>query len=1120
MTYTHFKKLFLSFALGATMSAAAAETWHTIAKDDLGKPGKQPYLTKSDGNYRINAKGLADADATIAYGNPVQLVYKDIDPTAQYRLKLRFVCDAGNRKQSVVVNGETLKKPFKLKKGKVTQVMLDIPQPVANKGTLKVEIRKQAGVNAVLSSSELLSSEKQKVAKLKKGEKLEVEQVKVPVPRFSPIPTRVAAVKQFQKSLDGVWKFTTTAPAKMEELRAAADWADIKVPGEWSMQGFHVEKNQAAAFFRTFTLPADWQGQLIKLRFDAVYSDSVVYVNGKKAGAHLGGFTAFELDVTDLVTFGADNTLSLSVKNESLADSLASGSKYACHPLGGIPRSVSLLALPQVYMSGLAVQPALDDQYKNATLTALIDLSNEAAADAGDLNVNIELKPWKSDQAIKLSSNSVSAAAIAAGQTANLKFEVPVTNPAKWTCETPNLYVLTCTLTQGGKVLQTVNQRFGFREIEVKGADILVNGMPIALRGTNRHEVYPLTGRSVPKHLYRKDVELFRAGNVNLIRTCHYQPDRALMEAADELGMFIECEGPYCWAHTAKGYPERDVIEATVRQNLEMVQFLRNHPSILYWSLGNESRWNAAFEQSAKSLAKLDPTRPLCFDTWNHDGNELCKVGTKHYPGLKETYGKGAYPKQLGEYCHLNSYNRHEMATDQALRDKWGIYLHRMWESMYADPTCAGGSTWAGIDDTFYWDFKNEDGTIEERTVGYGTWGPIDGWRRPKPEYWGMKKSYSPVRIAKDAIKVAAGEIIIPVENRQDFSNLNRLQISWKLGAASGTVAADIKPRSKGELRIKANAASAGELELTFNDPRGFTVDTFKLPLGTQPVAPKATGNESYTVNDTADAIVVKGKETSYTINRKTGLFESPSFTGPYLMILPLNGKGGTQMHGPTKFYEPYTHTCSEWKPESVTHTAANGLPVITVKGAYKEAAGAFTYRFNNDGTFTVDYAFTTADKVNPRQLGIVFELPNSFENLSWKRKGYWSTYPEWHIARLEGTANANYGFVSTPVGHRTKPDHEWRHDRIEVGNHDFASTKHNVTSASLLDKAGNGLAITADADRHVRAWIHSKTHLRLLVAHYSNGGNERFLRRISKMDDKPLKKGDKVSASVKLRVK
>ena len=1103
------------------MQIASAEEvkWNRIAFDDLGVTGKQPYLFYSDGNYRFNSQNLDDKFKTVVFGDAVEMGYADILPTAQYRLKLSFLCDEGNRRQSVEVNGEKLTEIFQLKKDEVTEVVLDIPQSLANKGSLRVVINSHAGANAVLSVAELFSSETQKVAVIKQSEKDRDDYVEVAVPRYSPIPVSVTGTSRPEISLDGIWKFSVSPESDFEKKTDHSSWADIVVPGEWSMQGFNVEKNAAAGYFRTFTVPADWKDRRIKLRFNAVYSKAAVFINGQKVGGHLGGFTAFELDITDHARVGQKNTLALQVTNESLADSLASGSQYACHPLGGIPRSVSIIALPEMHISGLAVQTDFDASYRHANLTALLELANEDAANAANATVNISLSEYGSNKSVSLDKNTISVP-IQAGKSASVSLENLVSDPKKWNCETPNLYILTCTLSQNGKEIQTIKQRFGFREIEVRGSDILVNGMPVALRGINRHEVYPLTGRTVPKHLYRKDIELFREANANLIRTSHYPPDKALMEVADELGMFIECEGPFCWAHAAKGWSRREVIEATVRQNLEMVQFLRNHPSILFWSLGNESHWSRAFEQSAVTVKELDPTRPVGFDTWGYKGNELVEIGTNHYPGLGKTYGDGEYPLSLGEYCHLNAYNRFEMATDQTLRDKWGIYLSVMWELMYADPTCVGGAIWAGIDDTFYWDFKKPDGQIEERTVGYGTWGPIDGWRRKKPEYWGMKKTYSPVRVNVSGVQIKDNKIVVPVENRQDFSNLDRLNIRWQLGSESGVVSKDIAPRSKGELKIspKTPITADADLYLAFDDPRGFNVDSFNIELGPKTEKLTQGNSENYVIVETDAAIQIKGQHAVYNINRKTGLLENDVFTGPYLMVLPLNGSGGTQMHGPTNYYEPYTHTCKQWQLKSINVKVENDKPILTVSGSYKEASGAFVYTFNANGTIDIDYDFEMNEKINPRQIGIVFELPATYENLSWKRKGHWTTYPDWHIARLEGTANASYGFDATPVGPRTRPGHEWRFDRNKVGNHDFASTKHNIYRAMLADTNNKGLVITANADRHVRAWREAGK-IRVLAAHYSNGGSERFLRRIANKDDRPLDKGDHVKSSVNFKL-
>ena len=180
----------------------------------------------------------------------------------------------------------------------------------------------------------------------------------ITVPRISPLPYEGRAASII--NLDGNWAFSPAPQASFPQTPATSGWKSIAVPGEWVMQGFKVEKGKSAGYERHFSVPASWQGKRIKLRFDAVYSECTVYVNGQEAGSHFGGFTRFEIDITKLVKTGADNRLSLAVKSEGLANSTSNASQYAYHALGGISRSVSLLALPEVNMAMLHVSTSFD----------------------------------------------------------------------------------------------------------------------------------------------------------------------------------------------------------------------------------------------------------------------------------------------------------------------------------------------------------------------------------------------------------------------------------------------------------------------------------------------------------------------------------------------------------------------------------------------------------------------------------------------------------------------------------------------------------------------------------------------------------------------------------------
>ena len=914
------------------------------------------------------------------------------------------------------------------------------------------------------------------------------------IPQLNPRPQQVDGVAHETVDLGGTWQFAEAVPPGFPPI-APLDGKTSKpiaVPGEWAMQGFGVKPGTAAFYARAFDVPDDWQGKRIKLRCDGVYSDAIVWVNGHEAGRHSGGFTPFELDVTALIEPGpGSNTLALSVLNESVADQLASGTKYACHPLGGIPRGIRLMVLPAVHLSSLQVTTTFDAAYRDATLGLALDAVCEGAGKAADLTACVSLTS-PDGKAAAVSPRRIAFSAL------KCVASLPVPQAVKWDNEHPMLYMLTIRLEAGGQRLETITRKVGFRQIEVRGNELLVNGMPVKLRGSNHHEVYPTTGRSLPAGMHRRDVALFREGNVNLLRTCHYPPDEALMEAADELGMFIECEAPFCWA---PGDGHRELV---CQQTAEMVLTYRNHPSVIWWSLANESKWGPDFVASSKLVRRLDPTRPQIFnDCGSKSDPQYTNLINMHYPGHggPAAARKGqAQPVYHGEDCHLNAYNRLELATDPALRDLWGKYIRELWDEIQTTKGSLGQSVWSGVDDTFY--------LSDDRTVGYGSWGPIDGWRRTKPEYWNMKKAYSPVRVAViDRKRDNAGAIWLTVENRQNFSNLNEMKIAWRCGGQSGAVHGDIAPGATGTVpvRLDHDPQPGERLDLTFRDPRGFIADEFSLPLMAPAATPEpppaktglGTGDDGWACDLVSGDLLQAGKM---------------KVSGPRLMILPMNHAGETQMTGTTKVWKPFTDPCANW-----TSSTTSINPGITVKASCDEAEGSYAMTFRDGGhSIDISYDFTLTKAVNPRQVGLVISLPRDCETFSWERQGYWDVYPDDHIARLKGTVKASEGFDATSVGPRAKPEHPWRLDNLPYGNNDFCSTKHNVTTAALTDKAGHGIRIDGEGKQHVRCW-RTDTAVNVLVADYSNAGSERFLRGLAARDDRPLKPGDKITGTVRL---
>jgi len=956
------------------------------------------------------------------------------------------------------------------------------------------------------------------------------------MPRLTPRPVSVAGIDTLQVSLNGTWHFNPKPPKEFSKAIALTGrgWTNIKVPGEWIMQGFTVAKDTAAGYWRQFIIPAGWKGQRIKLRCDSVYSDAMVWVNGNLAGQHMGGFTPFELDVTDLLKFTGYNTITLAVKNESLADILATGSQYAAHQLGGITRNIYLFAVPKLNITSLHVAATFEKHYRHAILQVMLEIANESGKDIQDAQVQFELTdPF--NKSVTIEPRSVNLPLIQADQIIKQTIEIPVTAPKKWDAEHPNLYMLTCQLKTGGKQLEAVQQRFGFRQIEIRGRQLFVNNTPVKLHGICRHEVHPLRGRSLTPELRRKDAELFRNANINYIRTSHYPPAEEFIEACDELGLYVEEEAPLCWVGHGANQTWRSwdphstkYLSVILRGTAEMIQRDRSHPSIIIWSLANESSWGPNFEKSFELTNLVDPTRPKSFhdQTWGTFNNHgsTTQIANYHYPGPggPARAAKSEKPLLFGEYCHLNTYNRQEIVTDPGVRDHWGHGFATMWEKMYTSEGCLGGAIWSGIDDIFH--------LPTGRSIGYGSWGPVDGWRRTKPEYWHIKKAYSPIKIQDKTIDIPnkGQPIKLNIENRHDFTNLSEIRIEWSLSSEAGIAKANIPPQTSGTISIqpKSTDLDGKKLSLKFFSPRGFMIDSYLLPIGTsEEIIPKPgiSANDRLKLIKDDKNFTIKGNRFTWVFDRRTGLIEMGEIDGqtvliggPTLMVLPLTGGKCEPTH--SEEIQPFNNTCRNWKANKVTTIETADSVQIHVDGQYEEASGRYLIRLYRSGQLVVDYRFTLNGNVNPRQMGIVFDLPKICDNLAWKRNAQWTVYPEDHIGRVEGQAKVFRDAKWPTIKPHTKPPWPWPLDSNALGTNDFRSTKRNIIWASLKDTNGYGILVRSAGTQSTRSFVDGG-RIRLVVAGYSTGGADLFFASHLANERRPLKKGGVLEDTVHLEL-
>ena len=926
------------------------------------------------------------------------------------------------------------------------------------------------------------------------------------LPVLSPIPQKVEGIKKGVISLNGTWKFN---PSSGE----MASSGKIEVPGEWEMQGFKVKAGNSAFYQRTFSIPADWIGNRVKLRFDGISSHGLIKVNGKSVGEHEGSFVAFEFEITDAIKPG-ENTLEVEVKCETVSDHLACTSQYAAHLVGGILRKVTLFALPQMHIADFSWQVKFDSLYRDAWLNIKASVnSGEKAGTKSQLrftitnvyNQEIRLEKKDYDITAKSAESQVNAALF-------------VRSPLKWDPEHPNLYKLTTELIVDGKVLQTNSQKIGFRQLELRGDRYFVNNHPIKLRGVNRHEVHPLRGRSLTPELCRRDVELFRSGNCNYIRTSHYPPSEEFLQACDELGMFVESESSLCWIdHGASpvwktwNYLDPGFLKYMVNANLENVLSGRQHPSIIIWSLGNESRWSPLWERVLAEVKKLDSSRPTSFhdQCWGDYNNakSTADLANYHYPDLngpRESAKDKSRPTFFGEYMHVQCYARRELETDPSVRsDAYANTLKQMVDSVYTYPSCMGGAIWSGVDDIFH--------LSADKICGYGPWGPIDGWRREKPEYHGMKKSYAPVIITNlETAKAINGMMHLEIENRYNFLNLNELKIVGRIGDKIFPVHANIVPLAKGSVEIDLKGSKQDDqLTLTFTDPRGFVCQEEVIQTGKHAKPISFGVKVNLGLKEENKFFMISSGSAKYKIGKTDGSFTCINLTdtlftqGGTMLLVPFNEDDGG---GPDVAANNYTQDIQPFdyqrdKDFRITSVAArqkaDGTVQVNLDGVLdNKLKGSREYIFNTNGTVTLSYDYETlADFTRKnvlRQFGLLFTLPRSFDRLTWERKGLWTKYPNYDINRLKGTAKAlprDLKYVEVP---REVPVGEWKDNSNKLGTNDFRSTKDHILRASITNEKKRGLVVKSDGSQNVRSWVDGEK-IRFFVAGLNGPGSCRF---------------------------
>jgi beta-galactosidase len=510
----------------------------------------------------------------------------------------------------------------------------------------------------------------------------------------------------FYQSLNGTWKFnwvSTVAEAPKDfylDESKVSFWDDIEVPSNWQMTGYghpmfrnvtmeFPEKapmvpeyyNPVGSYFRTFVVPDNWDGRQIFLHFEGVKSASYVWVNGKEVGYNQGGFEPAEYDVTSFVRPGK-NTIAVKVLRYSDGSFLENQDMWR---LSGIYRNVYLFAAPKVHMRDYFFFTDFDENYENAAFNFEVELANYTQKSE---KVSVQINLWDGDEKVKLSRASRQSVKVEAGKVQKVFIGDKVIKPKQWSAEKPNLYTLTIELLdQKGNVMEAYAPKVGFRETEVKGNAVYVNGMPIKFNGVNSHVHHPETGKTMDLETIRRDFEIMKQFNINLVRTSHYPPSIEYIQLANAYGIYIVDEaGVECHGNIyLSGEPEWKNM--FVDRGRKMVKRDRNNPSIVFWSGGNEAGVSDNLKVMMEEGRKLDPSRP----DWMYGGNTFQIsfediIGPRYWTPFElkklaeQDAAKDSRPSFMDEYL---------AATGNSMGG-----LDDYWELIRKYPRLSGGAIW------------------------------------------------------------------------------------------------------------------------------------------------------------------------------------------------------------------------------------------------------------------------------------------------------------------------------------------------------------------------------------------------------------------------------------------
>lgn len=910
--------------------------------------------------------------------------------------------------------------------------------------------------------------------------------------------TEEAELSPWYKSLNGNWKFTYSPDIKESEMDfyrtnlQDEDWKNITVPSNWELQGFgepiirniqyvfsknppYIDVENPVGTYRTvFTVPSGWEDREIMLHFGSISGYAQIYVNGQRVGMSKASKAPAEFNVTRFLKEGK-NLLAVQIYRWHDGSYMEDQDFWR---LTGIERDVFLQAYPKFTIWDFFLKSGLDKTYKNGDFQATVDLRAFEGNEIKKGLLKLELLDTRGKKVLsQQKSFDVN------GDLTTVSFSGILKNVAKWSAEKPNLYDCVLTLSDSNNERIAVTAyKTGFRKIEIRDAKLLVNGIPVYIKGVNRHEHNDSLGHTQTREIMMNDLKLIKQLNMNAVRTCHYPNHPLFYKLCDKYGIYIVDEAniethgmgsvPYFKDTIPHPAYRSDWYAAHVDRITRMVERDKNHACVIGWSLGNECGNGKVFHDEYKRLKAYDPGRFVQFEQawedWNTD--IVCPM----YPniGRMKSYRESGKqrPYIMCEYAHAQG------NSNGNFKDLWDI--------IYDSPNLQGGFIWDFMDQGFkmsteprdgrtYWMYNGKMGShkwLEDKQgeLNTGTDGIISANGIPKPQAYEVKKVYQYIQFEGSELNKG----IISVRNRYDFTDLNEYDFTWEISRNGVKIATDdfkidLKPHQKKDLRLELPTIPEDGNEYFLNlyaytkegtdlVPAHYEVAKEQLKLGEGNFftsLPAVSGKLSYEVADNvlsfqAGAIsgkidLKKGMLYDYAVNGKKPIKQYPE---PAFWRAPTDNDFGNKMPLLSGVWRT-AHANRSVEKVTVGEKSEKGLPV-TVNWILNDIGVPYTmeYLIRDNGsivvTGSIDLSGTKLSEL-PR-FGMRMELEQPYENLNYYGRGPLENYIDRSSSSFVGCYNDK---VENQYYEYARPQ--------ETGN------KTDVRWLTLLDDTGKGIRIT-----------------------------------------------------------